>query len=142
MNRTPVSLLIIASLATLLTAQECPTCHATVKISQSSKKVSSFNANKIKLENSEIVESPQPTILKNVVPLDNNEPSVETENLEIVKTMISSEENNSKQLRLTDATQENLDENHSILEQNIIYACEDSTTTLVCDSQTQMCECV
>jgi hypothetical protein len=134
MNRNPVSLLSIIILSTLITyAQECPTCHATIHIHKNMKNVNTFKVKKIELENKENKNDNYPILTGVVIPLDNNEPITQTSSIE---------QNNSNPIVITDESQKNLDSNHSILEQNIIYACEDSTSTLVCDSQTKICECV
>jgi len=130
--RKPVSLLLIVILATLTVyAGPCINCKVKIKTPTKKRDVLAFNVKKSYYFSKDKTNPDYIMPLEeDILPLDDNEPST-TKNVE---------ENNS--IVLIDETQ-NLDNNHSILEQKIIYACEDSEhNTLVCDREIQMCECV
>ena len=90
-----------------------------------------------------------------IVPLDDNEPSdikikEEDDNVNNKdqseyhsEYQNTNEEENASIVLIYDTQEENLDSNHSILDNDtLLYACDDEQKTLVCDNVSKICECV
>jgi len=145
-----VSLLIVTIIATTsIYAVSCPNCVATINNNNQKDNdviVTPFMAS---TEISEASYSSDKNSPDYIIPLDDNEPSnVENsvasnnEDSSLYSSEYQIEQNNS--IVLIDETQDdNIDANHSILDNQTLYACDDSEhKTLVCDNDTKICECV
>ena len=145
-----VSMLLVTIITTSnIYAAQCINCVATINHQQSSDSDNMIVPSNVKTQEDANSVSTINDRYSNdkdnpnyIIPLDDEPSNIEIAEDNTPDIEYEDEENNS--IVLIDETQNNLDNNHSILEnQTMLYACDDEEhNVLICDNISKVCECV